>query len=347
MKSILIMDNIETNRAMLKKILVEEYNVIEAESSQTALDIMFGDAKPPQAVLLDIAMSGADDFKVLRKIKENTATANIPVIFIIADGVSPYEVRGFEEGAVDYIRKPFDAPLVLARIKNNITQSVDRQRLEVLLETKTDELMKTHERTLETLAEIIECRSLESGMHIRRTKELMKAMVHRLFTSPKYRDEMDAEFCRYTIEAIALHDIGKIGIPDEILLKPGKLNPDEFEIIKQHTVIGSNIIGSIAEGAIDGIEYLKYAGEICRSHHERWDGLGYPDNLKGEDIPLSARLAAIIDVYDALVSVRCYKPACSHKDAMKIMEQGSGVQFDPDLVAEFVALSEEIASIRN
>lgn len=345
MSSILIVDDVEANRLILKDILEEEYDIVEAKNGKEAIDILFNEGRPLRAVLLDIIMPDMDGFEVLRRIKENPMTENIPVLFITAADADMNEIRGLSEGAVDYITKPFDPRSVMARIKNHIKQSRDREMLEVRLERKTYELIKTHERTLETLASIIEYRSLESSLHIKRTVELMKIMVNHLFTDPRYRDEMDAEFCRYAVRAVALHDIGKIGIPDEILLKPGKLSSDEFEIIKQHTVIGSEIIDSIAQGATDGVEYLKRAREICRSHHERWDGNGYPDRLKREKIPLAARIAAIIDVYDALVSVRCYKTAYSHEEALNIMNEGCGTQFDPYILAEFLSISDSIAGI--
>lgn len=345
MKSILIVDDIDANRLILKEILKEEYEVLEAGNGEKAIDILLNADDLPDAVLLDVSLPGIDGLEVLNKIKEYPEIENIPVLFITDEGSDLDEIRGMEEGAVDCITRPFDPSTVILRIDNHIRFMREKERLEVKLERKTSELQKTHEHTLETLAEMIECRSFESGTHIRSMMKLMRLMVNHLFTNPKYRDEMTAEFCRYTVKAVALHDIGKIGIPDEILLKPGKLSPDEFEIIKQHSVIGSNIIDRIAGDDFDGAEYLKYAREICRSHHERWDGKGYPDNLMHEEIPLSARIAAIIDVYDALVSVRCYKTAHTHEDALRIMKEGNGTQFDPYLLNEFMVIADSAASI--
>lgn len=345
MNIILVVDDMGTNRLILKQILEEDYEVLEAENGMKALDILSSAERLPDAVLLDIMMPGMDGFEVLHKIKENPKTLHIPVLFITASDADLNEIRGLNEGAADYILKPFDPRSVLARVKNHIKLNRDKERLKVELERKTYELIKTHERTLETLASIIEYRSLESGLHIKRTVEMMKVMVNCLFTNPKYRDLMNADFCRYTIRAVALHDIGKIGIPDEVLLKPGKLSNDEFEIIKQHTVIGSEIIDSISQGVTDGIEYLNRAREICRHHHERWDGKGYPDGLKQENIPLAARMSSLIDVYDALVSVRCYKAAYSHEEALAIMSEGRGTQFDPYIFDEFLSVANEIATV--
>lgn len=208
-----------------------------------------------------------------------------------------------------------------------------------------DGLLIAYERALETLASVIEERNLESGLHIKRTMELTGIMIERLAQTDKYRDELQPEMARLIIKAIPLHDIGKIGISDNILLKPGKLSPEEFEIIKSHTVIGSDIIDSIAKDIENDSGYLKSAREICRSHHERWDGKGYPDGLRGDEIPVSARILAIADVYDALVSVRCYKAAYTHSEALHIMKQGHKTQFDPDILDLFFDAGEEIKKV--
>lgn len=345
MKSVLIVDDIEANRLILNEILKDDFDVMEAASGEQALDILSDTDDIPDAILLDIGLPGMDGFEVLNRMKAKPETAHIPVLFITAADSAHDELRGLEEGAVDYITKPFDPRTVLLRLDSHIKLMREKERLEVKLERKTYELRKTHERTLETLAELIECRSFESGTHISRMMKLMRLMVNHLFTNPKYRDEMTAEFCRYAVKAVALHDIGKIGVPDEILLKPGKLSPDEFEIIKQHPVIGSKIIDRISGNAFDGIDYLRYAREICRSHHERWDGKGYPDNLKREETPLAARITAIIDVYDTLVSERVYKKACTHEESLRILQEGNGTQFDPYLLDEFVAVGDEAAEL--
>ncbi len=342
MDTILIVDDVDINREILREILEPDFLVLEADGGKAALDILFVRQSKPQAVLLDVIMPDIGGFEVLERIKADPMTAQIPVLFITGSDATEDESRGLSAGAADYITKPFEPETVLARLNNHLELCRYRERLENQLVQKNEELIKTHERTLETLATIIEYRSLESGMHIRRTIELTKILIEHLSVSEKFRDKISDDFCNSIVKAVPLHDIGKIGIPDDILLKPGKLTPDEFEIIKRHTEIGSDIIDSISKDAIDLAGYLDCAHEICRSHHERWDGKGYPDSKKGEEIPLAARISSVVDVYDALVSARCYKPAYSHAEALHIMRQSSGTQFDPDVLDVFLEISDII-----
>jgi putative two-component system response regulator len=239
---------------------------------------------------------------------------------------------GLKAGAADYIAKPFNIDVVRARVDNHINLARYRHRLEQLVARKAAEVTRTYEQTLEILATIIEYRNLESGAHIRRTTLLTEILVVRMLDEEKFRNLLLAENVLSLIKASALHDIGKIGIADDILLKPGKLTTEEFEIIKSHTTIGSQIVDSIAATLPDEDMYLKYAKEICHYHHERWDGTGYPDGLKGEEIPLSARIISIVDVYDALVNPRCYKAAYPYDVSLDIIREGRGTQFDPDIV---------------
>lgn len=337
---VLVVDDDEINRIILKEYLSDEYEIMEAENGLEALAILFGSDETPQAVLLDIMMPEMDGFGVLEKMKQRPDTAQIPVLFITAADDSATESRGLNEGAVDYIQKPFVEGVVKARVRNHIQLRRYREDLEQLLEQKTAELVSTHERTMEALATIIEYRNLESGTHIRRTVDLTGIMVEHMLKMPEYYARLTKLKSKSLVKAAALHDIGKIGVPDNILLKPGKLTDEEFEVIKTHTTIGSDIIASIStEGMLDESGFLARAQEICRSHHERWDGSGYPDGLAGEDIPLSARILSVLDVYDALISPRCYKPAFLHEQAINIIIEGSGTQFDPKLVEIFLEIS--------
>lgn len=345
MESVLVVDDVEINRVILKEILSDEYEVLEAENGQEAIDILFNIGYLPQAVLLDIMMPGVDGFDVLTAIKSNPATAQIPVLFITSADASTNESRGLNEGAVDFIAKPFNADVVKARLGNHIQLKKYRQNLEYQLDRKMAEIVEIHERTLETIASLIEYRSLESGEHIRRTSELTKIMVAQLIGHSDYVRELMRLDGKTIIKAVALHDIGKIAIPDSILLKPGKLTQDEFDVIKTHSAIGCDIIQSMMKDAPDTTGYLERAREICRSHHERWDGKGYPDGLSGTDIPLAARILSVVDVYDALVNVRCYKPAMSHEDAVNIIRGASGTQFDPVIVKAFEQVHEQFAKL--
>lgn len=330
---VLIVDDIEINRMILREILQDDYEILEAGDGPAALDILARAPDLPQAVLLDIMMPGMDGFAVLQKIKADERTAGIPVLFITAADAEANESRGLKEGAVDYISKPFNADVVKARVDNQIQLMRYRTDLEDMVRKKADELTRTNEAMLETLATIIEYRSLESGTHVRRTSELTALLTGALIRRGKYADELEELNWRSMVKAVSLHDVGKVGIPDSILLKNGPLSAEEFEVVKGHTVIGAEIIESIARDISDDAMYLRHCKDICRHHHERWDGRGYPDGLREEGIPLPARIVSVIDVYDALVNKRCYKPAFSHEQAIDMIREGSGTQFDPDIVA--------------
>jgi len=334
---ILIVDDIEINRIILQEILQNDYEILDAPGGQEAIDILFNaDGEPaevlPTAILLDVMMPDIDGFQVLERIKNHEATTNIPVLFITASDSEETESRGLIAGAADYITKPFNHNVVRARVDNHISLARYSHKLEQLVFQKTAEVTRTYESTLEVLATIIEYRNLESGAHIRRTTLLTEVLVAKMMESEIFRAALLAENIPSLIKASALHDIGKIGIPDGILLKPGKLTSDEFNMIKTHTTIGSHIIDSIAETLPDNDQYLKYAKDICHYHHERWDGNGYPGGLSAEEIPLSARIISVVDVYDALVSPRCYKDPYSHEVSMEIITDGRGTQFDPNIV---------------
>jgi len=340
---VLVVDDDEINRMILREYLSDEYEILEAENGVKALEILLHGEHNPQAVLLDIMMPEMDGFEVLKKMKRHHNTAQIPVLFITAANDSETESRGLTEGAVDYIQKPFIENVIRARVNNHIQLRRYRESLEQMLEQKTAQLVATHERTMESLANVIEYRNLESGLHIRRTVDLTRVMVEYMLQNPDYYVQLTKLKSKSLIKAAALHDIGKIGVPDEVLLKPGKLTPEEFEVIKTHTVIGSNIIDQIFTGDLtDETGYLARAREICLYHHERWDGKGYPEGLKGEEIPLSARILSVLDVYDALISPRVYKPAFSHEKSVEIIAEGRDTQFDPAVVDAFLEIADTI-----
>ncbi|MCL2078515.1 MAG: response regulator [Oscillospiraceae bacterium] len=348
--AILIVDDVEINRIILGEVLQGEYDIVEASGGIEALEILLGvDGKPPAvqptAVLLDIMMPDMDGFEVLEKIKASDLTKNIPVLFITAADSEDTESRGLVAGAADYITKPFNNSIIRARVDNHINLARYRHSLEQLVDNKTREVTRTYESTLEVLATIIEYRNLESGAHIRRTAELASALINRMLQHKRFKKLLAKENIPSLIKASALHDIGKIAIPDSILLKPGKLTPEEFDVIKTHTIVGSRIIDNIAENLPDNDRYLKYAKEICSYHHERWDGTGYPEGLAGEEIPLTARIISIVDVYDALTSSRCYKDAFSHEKSFGIIMDAKGTQFDPELVDILSEVADEFMRI--
>jgi len=346
MDNILIVDDIDVNRMILNEILNTDYNVFEAEDGFRALEMLDSMTEMPKAVLLDIMMPGMDGFGVLEKMKGNPEMVKIPVLFITAADADVNESRCLKAGGSDFIPKPFNPDVVKARVDNFVQLKNYRDSLEEMLEKKTKELIATNESTIETLATIVEHRSLESGAHIQRVSELTKIIAKAVINSNVFQGQIDRSHLNSVAKASKLHDIGKIGIPDRILLKPGPLNDEEFEVMKGHSFIGSKIIEQISKNIfIDEANYLTYCGQICLSHHERWDGRGYPNKLKGEEIPLSARLLSVIDVYDALVNKRCYKPSLSHEETIAIILQGKGTQFDPRIVEIFVENAEKIRLI--
>jgi putative two-component system response regulator len=334
---VLVVDDMEMNRMILDAILSEDYDVIQAENGLAAIDILYNSLELPAIVLLDIMMPEMDGFEVLELIKSNTRTAKIPVVFITAADIESTETRGLRAGAVDYVSKPFNPEVVKARVDNHLELKRYRDNLEETVEKKVRQLILSKENMLETLATVIEYRNLESGHHVRRTSLLSQKLVDRLLEIPFYARQLNELHYETLLKAVPIHDIGKIGVPDNILLKPGRLTPEEFEIIKTHTTIGSDIIDTLLTND-EGDEYLKHCRDICRHHHERFDGKGYPDGLVGESIPLSARIVSIVDVYDALVNSRIYKPAFLHEEAVKIIVDGSGTQFDPRIIEAFQSI---------
>ena len=342
---ILVVDDMEINRMILCDMLQDDYQIVEATGGGEALKLLFEENLRPAVVLLDIMMPDIDGFQVLEQLSLHDETKKIPVLFITAADTSEDESRGLKAGAVDYITKPFNLDIVRARVDNHISLSRYQNELEKLVATKAAEVTKTYESTLEVLATIIEYRSLETGDHIRRTTLLTEATIERMLGKEIFRTLLLGENINSMIKASALHDIGKIGISDSILLKPGKLSNEEFEVIKTHPTIGNEIIDSIASTLPDNDMYLKYAQDICHYHHERWDGNGYPRGLRGEEIPIAARTISVVDVYDALVSPRCYKGAYSHEESLRIIMEGSGTQFDPNICDLLPALSEVFRNI--
>jgi putative two-component system response regulator len=309
-----------------------------------AVDILYNAVELPAIVLLDIMMPEMDGFEVLDLIKSNTRTAGIPVVFITAADIESTEMRGLRSGAVDYVSKPFNPDVVKARVDNHIELKRYRDNLEETVEKKVFQLVKSKENMLETLATVIEYRNLESGHHVKRTSILSRNLVNRLLNIPYYARQLNELHPESMIKAVPIHDIGKIGVPDNVLLKAGRLTTEEFNIIKTHTTIGSDIIDTLL-AKDEGDEYLLHCRDISRHHHERFDGKGYPDGISGEDIPLSARILSIVDVYDALVNSRVYKPALPHDEAVQIIMNGKSTQFDPGIAEAFYEINEAFLAL--
>ncbi len=339
---VMIVDDTEENIDILVEALADSYDISVAIDGETALEDI--EKNIPDIILLDIMMPGIDGYEVCRQLKDNDKTKNIPVIFLTAMTGSRDEELGLKLGAVDYITKPFHPALVNARVKNQLELKLHRDNLEELVQKRTAELELTQEVTIESMGTLAEYRDPETGGHIRRTKNYVRALAQKLRKSEKFREYFTDETINLLYKSAPLHDIGKVGVPDHILLKPGKLTDEEFEEMKKHTLYGRDAIAR-AEKRLGTHSFLHFALEIAESHQEKWDGSGYPNGWSGEKIPISGRLMAVADVYDALISKRVYKAPFPHSKAVEIIRQGSGNHFDPDMVTAFLDLSEEFRQI--
>ena len=349
--SILIVDDDARERKLLETLLhAEDYSTLSVASGEDALSAIAQWA--PDLILLDIMMPGLDGYEVLRRLQQDAATATIPVIFLTAMTAAEDEKIGLDLGAVDYISKPINPAIVLARVHTQLQLKFARDLLqnqnvflEHEVEKRTREVMAIQDVTIRAITSLAETRDNETGNHIRRTQFYVKALAEHLQTHPRFSAELTADTIQSIFKSAPLHDIGKVGIPDSILLKPGKLDFDEFEIMKTHTTLGRDAIVHAEHELGESIAFLRHAKEIALSHQEKWDGSGYPQGLVGEAIPLSARLMALADVYDALISRRVYKPPFSHEKALEIIREGRGSHFDPDIVDGFEQISEAFAQI--
>jgi putative two-component system response regulator len=342
--TVLVVDDIEMNVMILEEILKDSYKVITANNGKQALDVLRKALVLPKIILLDVFMPEMNGYQMLEIMKADSGLKRIPVIFITT---SDSESEALAAGAVDFINKPFLPQIVKLRVKNQIELKSYSDSLEEMVAEKTAEVTTTLDNTLQALANVIEYRNLESGSHVKRTQFFCKALIDYFMESNAvYAGELRRLAPDVIVKAMALHDVGKIGIPDKILLKPGKLDPDEFEIMKTHTTVGKNIIEEMMRAVKDEDSiYLKHCRDIAWCHHERYDGKGYPRGLAGTEIPLSARIASLSDVYDALVCARVYKAAFPYAEAVKIITEGRGTQFDPVITDAVLAIQNKFQEI--
>ncbi|MBF0180952.1 MAG: two-component system response regulator [Magnetococcales bacterium] len=348
---VLVVDDTPDNLLLMSGLLKEWYKIKVANQGEKALKIANGDP-PPDLILLDIMMPGMDGYEVCRQLKAKARTRDIPVIFLTAKAEVEDEKRGLDLGAVDYITKPISPPIVLARVKTHLTLKAtadflrdknDYLALEVA--RRTQEVMAIQDVTILAMASLAETRDSDTGNHIRRTQYYVKALAGHLREHPRFAGQLHDGVIEMLFKSAPLHDIGKVGIPDRILLKPGRFTSEEFEVMKTHTTLGRDAIAMAEERLGTRVDFLAMAKEIACSHQEKWDGSGYPEGLAGEAIPLSARLMAVADVYDALVSRRVYKPGMPHAQALAIMVEGRGSHFDPDILDAFVAIQDQFLQI--
>ncbi len=349
--TILVVDDTLDNLTLMSGLLKDLYRVKVANSGEKALKYLENDTMP-DLILLDIMMPKLSGYDVLKELKSNHKTKDIPVIFLTAMSSIEDEKKGLELGAVDYITKPISAPIVMARVKVHIENKAaadflkdQNHYLESEIQKRTREILAIQDVTILAMASLAETRDSETGNHIRRTQFYVVALAKKLKNHPRFAHFLSETMINTLFKSAPLHDIGKVGIPDHILLKNGKFTPEEFEIMKTHTTIGRNAIAHAEKQLGMEVEFLKTAKEMAYFHQEKWDGSGYPTGIRGDAIPISARLMAVADVYDALISRRIYKEGMSHEEATSIIVEGKNRHFDSDVVDAFLELQDEFISI--
>jgi len=341
--TVLVVDDDVSNLYVIMEALKDQYVVVTATNGTRALNKAIA-APLPDIILLDVMMPDISGYDVCTKLKGNEATRGVPVIFVTALSEIGDETKGLELGAVDYITKPINPSLVKARVRNQLELKRHRDRLEAMVRERTKELVLTQQATIEMLADLAETRDPETGCHIKRTQEYVCALAHAARQLSDLELFMDDESIDMLYHSAVLHDIGKVGVPDAILNKEGKLSKEEFSMMKEHCIIGYKAMLG-AQRKLGENSFLRLAGEIALTHHERWNGTGYPRGLSGAEIPISGRIVAVADVYDALVCQRIYKPPFTHKEAVNIIVGESGKQFDPRFVKAFLAIESQIEKI--
>jgi putative two-component system response regulator len=340
--TLLIVDDEPMNLSVLAQQLRPTYRVRAASNGEAALRIARTDPKP-ELILLDVMMPGLDGYQVLERLRADPATAEIPVLFLTAMADPEDEERGLARGAADYIAKPIRPKVVHARVRTQLVAKRARDLLRdhnELLEREVRSRMEENDRiqavSIRALALLAEMRDTDTGYHIVRTQSYVGRLADLLRGHPRFGAFLENYSTEVLMRSAALHDIGKVGIPDSILLKPGKLDPDEWEVMKTHAAKGADAIFHAHDAVDEPVDFLKLAEQIARWHHEQWDGNGYPDGLRGDEIPVSARLMAIADVFDALISRRAYKSAMHFDEARAIVADGRGTHFDPDVTDAFL-----------
>jgi putative two-component system response regulator len=349
--TILIVDDNPENLMVLGELLQPMYRVRAANSGPRGLQLAIS-PPAPDLILLDVMMPDMDGFQVLDRLRADARTRAIPVIFLTAMDTSDAEETGLTLGAVDYIAKPIRPAIVLARVHTHIELKHARDRLsdqntwlEAEVRRRMAENQIVQDVSIHALARLAETRDPETGNHLLRTQEYVRVLARRVSAHPRFESFLTEHTIGMLAKSAPLHDIGKVGIPDHILLKPGKLTPDEWVIMKTHAQLGADAIAAAERDVDRPVEFLAFAKEIAAHHHECWNGGGYPDNLSGEAIPASARLMAIADIFDALISRRVYKEPMTPTQALEIIEAARGRQLDPDMVDAFVVGFDEFCAI--
>lgn len=349
--TVLVVDDTPDNLTVMSSLLKGNYKVRVANNGERALK--FARSQPhPDIILLDIMMPGLSGYDVIRELKSDVTTRHIPVIFLTAMSSAEDERLGLELGAADYITKPISPSVVLARVRTQLENKAaadflrdQNSFLDNEVTRRTQELTAIQDVTIMAMASLAETRDSDTGNHIRRTQHYVRVLAQRLQSHPRFGYFLSDDTIEALYKSAPLHDIGKVGIPDRILLKPGRFTPDEFEIMKTHTTLGRAAIVAAEKQLGKEVGFLTHAKDIACYHQEKWDGSGYPEGLSGEGIPISARLMAVADVYDALISRRVYKEGMPHEKAVGIILEGRGNHFDPDIVDAFLELDEDFRAI--
>ena len=351
MATVLIVDDTPENLSVLSGVLRPQHRVRAVNSGRRALQAAASQPRP-DLILLDVMMPEMDGYEVIGHLRANPATAGIPVIFVTALDNSGDEERGLALGAVDYITKPIKSSIVIARVRAHLELKAGRDllqdrnhSLEQEITRRMAENLLIQDVSILALARLAEIRDPETGNHLHRTKGYVRALAMELRSHPRFAEFLTPENIEILVKSAPLHDIGKVGIPDHILLKPGRLNADEWETMKKHSRLGYEAIEKAEKEAEQPIDFLNMAKEIAHYHHEKWDGSGYPEGLAGEAIPISARLMALADVFDALIAQRVYKRGYPLEEALRIIQDGRGSHFDPDVVDAFFARQDEFLAI--
>jgi putative two-component system response regulator len=362
-KIVMIVDDNIANLKIAKIALSDAFDVFTVPSAVKMFDLL--KRNKPALILLDIDMPEMDGYAAIKILKESPDTRDIPVIFLTAKSDSESELEGLTLGAIDYISKPFLPPLLLKRVELHLTVESQKHKLEAqaraleeqreqlqdfnenlqkMVEAKTQKVLELQNAILKTVADLVESRDDITGGHVERTQHVLSVMVSALEELGLYREQMEGWNIELLLQSSQLHDVGKIAISDQILNKPGKLTTEEFDEMKKHTTFGVTIVIKIEANTSES-DFLKHAKIFAGTHHEKWDGSGYPAGLSGEEIPLQGRLMAIADVYDALVSERPYKKAFSHEEAVRIIIDGRGTHFDPVLTDVFQQIADQLRPI--
>jgi putative two-component system response regulator len=348
--TVLVVDDTSAIRMVLSEILEPDYRVLTADDGRSALELLARES--PDIVLLDVMLPDCTGFELCTRIKDDAATSDVPVIFLTSLERMEDQVKGLEAGAVDYLTKPVHPRVLATRVANQLRIKEaadvlrDRDRwLHDEVARRTQDVERTQEVAILALTSLSDTRDGETGSHSHRTQHFMRVLAERLKDHPRFADHLDGATRELLVRSAPLHDIGKIGIPDQILRKPGRLTDEELAVMRTHPGKGRDAIQR-AEDALGGeVPFLRLAKELAYGHHERWDGSGYPEGKRGDAIPVSARLMAVADVYDALTSRRVYKSGMQHEQAMAFIVERRGTDFDPDVADAFAACGDEFAAI--